>query len=173
MHGTIGFTSVPGAGATFYFELPIKHPASESDADFNQSPGAPRLLVVEDEPDISRLFAIILSNAGYNVDIAHNAETARQFLQQRHYDAMTLDLMLPDQSGINLIHQIRKQAGTEALPIIVISAYPNDGEFSLKGDYNLNAGNPIDWLEKPVNSGQLIAAINRALITSNAIKPHV
>ncbi len=159
MHGHIGFDSEPGKGACFYFELPvIKNQITEPDTEFNKTPGAPHVLVVEDEPDIGRLFAIMLSNAGYNVDIAKNAETAWLFLSQRQYDAMTLDLMLPDKSGLHLMQQIRCQPGTEKLPIIVISAYLEDNKLAIKRDFRI-----IDWLEKPVSSQQLITAMNRVL----------
>lgn len=169
MRGKIGFHSEPGHGSCFYFELPIVHLAIPvPNTEFNQNVNAPRLLVVEDEPDIGRLFAIMLSNAGYNVDIAHNAESAQVFLSQRHYDAMTLDLMLPDQSGINLIRKIRSRPATEALPIIVISAYSEDGKLAIKSDFNA-----LDWLEKPVNSQQLIAAAQRALHGNKTSRPRV
>ncbi|MBI3187359.1 MAG: CHASE domain-containing protein [Gammaproteobacteria bacterium] len=168
MHGEIGFISEPGEGSCFYFQLPvIKLATTQLGAEFNHTEGAPRLLVVEDEPDIGRLFAIMLNNAGYNVDIAHNAESAQAFLSQHHYDAMTLDLMLPDQSGINLIRQIRSRPATQALPIIVISAYSADGKLAVNADINA-----LDWLEKPINSEQLITAMKHA-INSSINRPRV
>jgi PAS domain S-box-containing protein len=164
MKGQTGFKSEPGQGACFYFELPIiKQQTDKLDTEYNQAVGVPRLLVVEDEPDLGRLFAIMLSKAGYNVDIAHNVESALIYLAQHHYDAMTLDLMLPDQSGINLISQIRNQPGRETLPIIVISAYSEDGKLAIKSEFGR-----VDWLEKPVSSQQLIAAIQRALLQDGA-----
>ncbi|HEX5636579.1 MAG TPA: response regulator, partial [Gammaproteobacteria bacterium] len=120
------------------------------------------------EPDIGRLFAIMLNNAGYNVDIAHNAESAQAFLSQHHYDAMTLDLMLPDQSGINLIRQIRSRPATQALPIIVISAYSADGKLAVNADINA-----LHWLEKPINSEQLITAMKHAIHGSSFDRPRV
>lgn len=168
MHGQVGYQSNEGHGACFYFELPQVKTLPVNTASKNYLPGAPHLLVVEDEPDIGRLFSIMLANAGYNVDIATSGESAMSYLAQYKYDAMTLDLMLPDQSGINLIHNIRSQPHTETLPIIVISAYSEDGRLAIKGDFTA-----VDWLAKPVNSKQLIAAMHRALPHRTNTRPRV
>jgi DNA-binding response OmpR family regulator len=128
----------------------------------------PRLLIVEDDPDIASLLSMMLHRAGYQTDIAANGETALNYLTHNEYVAVTLDLMLPDQSGISLIRWIRGQDATETLPIIVVSAYAEDGKLTLNGDFNA-----IDWIDKPFEERQLIAALRRFLPTQAVSKPRI
>lgn len=64
----------------------------------------------------------MLEQYGLVADIAYNAAQAKQMLLEGSYAMMTLDLGLPDQDGIALIHELRESAVTAKLPIVVISA---------------------------------------------------
>ena len=64
------------------------------------------------------------------------------------FAAMTLDLSLPDKDGISLIKQVRRNAATKDLPIIVVSVAAADSKRQINGD----AVGLIDWLDKPINS---------------------
>jgi DNA-binding response OmpR family regulator len=162
MGGRIGFDSVEGQGATFYIELPIVTP------DELQSPSAhleglptsnaPRILVVEDEPDIAKLLGLLLMRAGYAIDTASNGTQALQALKNAHYAAMTLDLMLPDISGLDIIRQVRHNPETESLPIIVVSAKMEEGRLSLQSDFS-----GVDWLAKPIDEDRLLFAVEKHL----------
>ncbi len=169
MNGLIGFDSEEGQGACFYFQLPVWRTQEIMQQPINASIlGVPRLLVVEDDPNIASLLSIMLHRAGYQTDIAANGETALNCLAHNEYAAMTLDLMLPDQSGISLIRWIRSQAATEALPIIVVSAYAENGKLALNGDFNA-----IDWIDKPFEEQRLISALHRFLPTQSVSKPRI
>ena len=169
MNGLIGFDSEEGRGARFHFQLPVWRTQ-----EITQQPpntpilGVPRLLVVEDDPNIASLLSIMLHRAGYQADVAVNGETALNYLAHNEYVAMTLDLMLPDQSGISLIRRIRSQAATETLPIVVVSAYAEDGKLALNGDFNA-----IDWIDKPFEEDQLTSALCRFLPTQSVSKPKI
>jgi DNA-binding response OmpR family regulator len=109
-----------------------------------------------------------LTRAGYNVDVAQDGETALNFLAKGGYAAMTLDLMLPDRSGVMLIRQIRSRPETEALPIIVVSAFSDEGRLAVNGDFAA-----IDWLDKPIDEARLTAALRRSLPGAWPGKPRV
>lgn len=170
MNGLVGFDSVEGKGARFYFELPLWGVpiASQKKTIATSMTDGPRLLVVEDEPDIARLLTMMLVHAGYQVDVAYDGKTALSRLARNEYAAMTLDMMLPDQSGVSLIRQIRSQDKLKNLPIIVISASIEDSKLAINGGFKA-----IDWLEKPVNEKHLIAAINNFLPHLNTTRPRV
>lgn len=165
MNGMVGFHSEGGQGSRFYFELPLwEMPATAPQQTGEMATaGRPRLLVVEDEPDIARLLAMMLNRSGYQVDVAPDGETALNYLAHNEYAAMTLDLMLPDHSGVSLIRKIRSQAKAKALPIIVVSAQIENGKLAINGEFNA-----IDWLEKPIDESRLIAAVAAALPQQNA-----
>ena len=169
MDGLIGFDSEQGRGTRFYFCIPVWQTQQITPQPVNLStPGAPRLLVVEDDPDIAELLSMMLHRAGYQVDVAANGELALDYLAHNDYIAITLDLLLPDHSGIALIRRIRSQTETEALPIIVVSAFAEDGKLALNGEFNA-----IDWIGKPVDEARLVAAVRRSLPAQSVCKPRV
>ncbi len=162
MSGLIGFDSEEGQGARFYFQLPVCRTQEITQQPANTFIlGAVRLLVVEDDPDIATLLSMMLNRVGYHVDVAANGEVALNYLAHNEYAAMTLDQMLPDQGGAALIRRIRSQTETEALPIIVVSAFIEDGKLVINSEFNA-----IDWIEKPFEESRLTAAVRRALPTT-------
>ena len=118
------------------------------------SSSAPRVLVVDDEPQILRGLRVVLRNAGYDVATAASAGEALAAVSSRPPDVMVLDLVLPDGSGIEICDQVRRWS---KLPIIVLSAVGDERE-KVRA---LNAG-ADDYMTKPFGSDELIARL-RAL----------
>ena len=162
MNGVIGFSSEEGIGSCFYFDLPVWRERSPEAVSSLPSLTAdtPRLLVVEDEPDIAKLMASMLQRAGYATDIAHDGKSANICLSQHTYVGMTLDLMLPDQSGLSLMRGIRAKTETAQLPIIVVSAFVNEGKLAVNDEVN-----DIDWIQKPFDENQLVRVVQNAIAT--------
>jgi PAS domain S-box-containing protein len=150
MGGRVGFDTTEGHGTTFWCELPILE-STTSTAD----QGQPRLLVIEDEPDTGRLLHLMLRDAGYAVDRVQSLHAARSKLANTRYEAMTLDLHLPDGSGRELIDEVRGNRDTRDLPIIVISA-------ASQFEQN-DADTGIIWLHKPISAAQLLIALTDSL----------
>jgi PAS domain S-box-containing protein len=153
--GTLGFESEVGAGSTFFFELPIQAPGQ---AALSCGPRRPCVLVCEDDLDIARLIAMILEKAGFDTDLAFDAAQARERAAQRTYAAITVDLRLPDEHGVALIRALRAQAHTRDLPIVVVSAFAEEGRIQL----NSEALSVSQWLEKPIDEVRLVVAIREA-----------
>ena len=82
----------------------------------------PTILVVEDEPAIRELIAIHLNHADFQVQLAERADIAETAVQQMLPDAVILDWMLPDGSGIALAKKFRANERTRNLPIIMLTA---------------------------------------------------
>ena len=170
MHGHIGFETEEGQGTSFHVDLPIQAVplvAAVEKARKDQ-PGTPatgaRILVCEDEVDVAHLLSLMLQSHGYEVEIAHSASEAKALLAERDYAAMTLDLMLPDQYGIDLFRDIRQNEKTRDLPVIVVSAIADKEARQLSGD----AVQVMDWLEKPIDENKLITTIARSVCQSSA-----
>ncbi len=150
MGGRVGFDTAEGQGTTFWCELPIVESTTVA-----PDQGQPRLLVIEDEPDTGRLLLLMLRDAGYAVDRVQSLHAARGKLASTRYEAMTLDLHLPDGSGRELIDEVRSNPGTRDLPIIVISAASH---------FEQNAEDTsITWLHKPISAAQLLIALTDTL----------
>jgi len=159
MGGRLGFESQAGQGACFYFELPVVEPARSASDDGPRPPAAAvRLLVVEDDRDIAHLMALMLKRAGFGVDIAGSTGQAMQMLQLGRYSAMTLDLHLPGQGGVELIRVLRTLPAFEKFPIVVVSAYLDEGRLAISSDFAV-----ADWLPKPIDEARLLAALRRSL----------
>jgi PAS domain S-box-containing protein len=155
-NGQIGFDTRPGEGTTFFFEIPeLKARAALLDpaTPANQ----PRILICEDDPDVSRVLKVILKEAGFSCDIAYNTGQARELLAAHSYTAMTLDLVLPGESGLDLLLELRRNPSNNLLPVVVVSSQGRDtGRQAL--DF---PPGPIEWLDKPVDQELLKAALSR------------
>ncbi|NBM21159.1 response regulator [Streptomyces sp. GC420] len=115
----------------------------------------PRVLVVDDEPQLVRALAINLRARKYHVDAAYNGAGALQLAADRHPDVVILDLGLPDMDGVDVIKGLR---GWTRVPIIVLSARHASDE---KVDA-LDAG-ADDYVTKPFGMDELLARLRAAV----------
>ncbi len=115
-----------------------------------------RVLLVEDEPEIQGFLRQSLSEAGYTVDSALDGKTATQCAAQTRYDAMIVDLNLPDQDGIDLILQLRHSGVTA--PVLILSARRSVDD-RVEG---LEQGGD-DYLTKPFAIAELLARLRNLL----------
>ena len=70
---------------------------------------APRILVIDDEPGVQLFLEQVLSNVGYYVTLAANGRQALAQVRSREFDAVIIDLSLPDQDGMEVMRQIRSE----------------------------------------------------------------
>ncbi len=115
-----------------------------------------RILIVEDEPNLSRQLRQTLEQAGYAVDSAMDGEEGQYLGETEQYDAVILDLGLPEVDGLTVLDRWRK-AGRK-MPVLVLTARDSWSD-KVAG---LDAG-ADDYLAKPFQSEELIARL-RALI---------
>ncbi|MDX9754987.1 MAG: response regulator, partial [bacterium] len=80
------------------------------------------ILVIEEDPDISHLLHLILTNQNCHCQNVHTAAEAHQAIAGRRFDMIVMDLDLPDMDGRNFLVQLREDARTAVLPILVLSA---------------------------------------------------
>ena len=149
--GSMRLTSEVGKGTTFTVRLAAV-PAS-TDANMTTPPAS--ILVVDDEVDTCRNLSDILTDLGYEVDIAHDGISALE-LVRKAYDVALLDLKMPGMDGLTLYREIKKlRAGTVA---IVVTAYAG-------GDTKAEALAAGAWqvLAKPVDFPKLLGLVDEAL----------
>lgn len=120
--------------------------------------GGARVLVVEDDRDLSRLMAAHLASEGYDVARAREAAAALELVGAGRVDVVVLDLMLPRISGDGLLVRLREREGTRDLPVIVVSA--KDAVWTKVDLLRLGAD---DYLTKPFDLDELTARIEALL----------
>ena len=117
---------------------------------------APRVLLVDDEPDILELLELALLRMGLEVGRAGNVREARQQLDTAHYDLCLTDMRMPDGDGLEVVQYIAER--NLDVPIAVITAHGNTENVVAA----LKAG-AFDYLSKPVALDQLRALVKSAL----------
>jgi two-component system, OmpR family, KDP operon response regulator KdpE len=113
------------------------------------------VLVVDDEPQILRALGVILRNAGYEVATAATKTEALDAVSVRPPDAMVLDLVLPDGSGVDVTSEVRSWSN---LPIIVLSAVGDEREKVRALDVGAD-----DYITKPFGTEELLARLRAVM----------
>jgi two-component system KDP operon response regulator KdpE len=121
----------------------------------NGAAGKGNILVVDDEPQITRVLKTTLSSQGYGVRTASDGDEALQMLKEWTPDLVITDLRMPNLGGLELCRQIRAKS---RIPIIVLSV---KGEERIKVDA-LDAG-ADDYVTKPFGVHELLARVRAAL----------
>ncbi|WP_027149277.1 sigma-54-dependent transcriptional regulator [Methylobacter tundripaludum] len=121
----------------------------------------PRILVVDDEPDIRRLVCEILEDEGYQVATAENAGAARELKKTKAPDLILLDIWMPDTDGITLL---KEWVAEEVMlcPVVMMS-----GHGSVEAAVEATRLGAYDFLEKPLSLAKLLLIVERALEASS------
>ena len=119
---------------------------------------SPTILVVEDEPSILELIRINLVDAGYEVRAAPDAESGQAMLRERLPDLLLLDWMLPGKSGLALAKELRADARTRELPIIMVTARGEESDKVAGFEAWVD-----DYVTKPFSPRELKARIKAVL----------
>jgi DNA-binding NtrC family response regulator len=115
------------------------------------------ILVVDDEVGIRELLSEILTDEGYDVHLAENAESARAFRSQRRPDLVLLDIWMPDTDGVTLLKEWAG-GGQLTMPVVMMS-----GHGTIDTAVEATRLGAVDFLEKPVALAKLIDTVNKAI----------
>src|ERR1700733_521729 len=114
------------------------------------------VLVVDDEADIREGLELLLTTEGYAVDLAQNGAEGLHRMENRGYDLVLLDLMMPDISGMEVLVEVRKR--DRETPIFLITAYG-----SVEAAVNALKLGANDYFSKPWDNDKLIIEIDRMI----------
>jgi CheY-like chemotaxis protein len=156
--GSVGVRSTPGRGSVFHLVLPRRVDGTLREPPRPLEPGAapgtaPSVLVIEDDGADQAHLAQILRTAGYHVELAGTASQALQLASERRYDAITLDLLLPDRSGLEVLNALRTGGPNRDVPVVVITVVT---ETSALAGFAVS-----DVLTKPIRPHEVKSALQR------------
>jgi CheY-like chemotaxis protein len=120
-----------------------------------------RVLVVDDEPEIAGLIAGQLAALDVQAEVASSGQAALVRLRQGHYDAVTLDILMPGMDGFEVLSQIRADPRLRDIPIVFVSVF--SGHHDLVGEFVV--AKPIDADElREVLGAAVLAGRSRVLV---------
>jgi DNA-binding NtrC family response regulator len=117
-----------------------------------------RILVVDDEVGIRELLSEILNDEGHEVVSAENAQSARSARATQQFDAILLDIWMPDTDGVTLLKEWAGQNTLASTPVIMMS-----GHGTIDTAVEATRIGAIDFLEKPITLTKLLKAVSVAL----------
>ena len=115
-----------------------------------------RILFIDDDTDALETYVKAVSLANHKADVASSVLDGWEMIQETEYDLIFVDLNIPEVSGFELIEKLSLDENTKSIPVVVISALPEDDLI----DEVLSAGAQL-FLEKPVALVDLFAVIEK------------
>jgi two-component system response regulator MprA len=119
--------------------------------------GKPKVLLVEDNADVRRLYAIGLNQRGYEVKLAANGAEAVDRVATERPDYILLDWMMPLMDGREVVERLNGQDGARDIEIIVISGQPAPPALPSR---------VRSWLTKPLTVDELVGEMTRSAVAS-------
>jgi CheY-like chemotaxis protein len=165
MGGSAGVDSEPGVGSTFWFTARLRRggeagasDAAETAVDAEQRLrgefAGRRILLVEDDPLNREIAALLLSQAGLDIDPAEDGDIAVALASNRNYALILMDMQMPVMGGIEATRRIRAMERCRDIPIVAITAnaFAEDRERCIAAGMN-------DFIAKPFNPAVLYTTI--------------
>lgn len=122
------------------------------------TPQAQTIVVVEDEPAAADLFGEMLKLHHYRVTKVHSSTGALSVIRSANPDAVLLDIMMPDVSGLEVLRFMRREPSLRGIPVVIVSAK------TLPSDINagMEAG-ATAYLTKPVDLNTLLKTVRKVI----------
>jgi DNA-binding response OmpR family regulator len=114
---------------------------------------AHKILVVDDDPDISMMLKMMLEFKGYNVSTAERADDTHATLRDDKIDLVIMDMLLSGVNGTDICTDIKKNEKTRNVPVMMISAHPNARELCLEAGAD-------DFISKPFDMNEILGKIS-------------
>lgn len=160
MHGgEVMVESEAGEGSIFTFTLPL---AEGEDATPRGKPPEgfvplfeSTILIIEDDIEVANLLRFTLENKGHRVLIAENGEKGLNIARQRQVDMISLDILLPDLNGFEVLELLKRDARTASIPVVIVSVVGNEERGKALG--------AVDYLTKPLDMDDLLSVVDEVI----------
>lgn len=125
-----------------------------------------KILVVDDEPSMLTYLSTLFEDNGYQAITAASAQEALEEARRQEPDLITLDLLMPEKTGIKLYRDLKKDERLSRIPVIIVTGFTS-GNFPMidfrKFIYERSIPGPQGFVEKPVDPKSLLTEVKKAL----------
>jgi len=125
-----------------------------------------RILVADDEPDMTAVLEALLKREHYSVDVVHDGQDALDYGLAENYDCLVLDIMMPKLDGIQVLQALREQDVTTPILLLTAKGQVEDRVAGLKSGAD-------DYLPKPFDARELVARIQALTRRGGEYAPNV
>jgi CheY-like chemotaxis protein len=128
---------------------------------------AKRILVVDDEMDLRTFISTLLQSNGYKVSVAENGEQGMDRVREKRPAMITMDVMMPKESGIKMYRDIKTNDEYKDIPVLVISGLARKtflhSQRVLDKFKNQSVPEPDGYIEKPPEPEELLGEVRRLI----------
>ena len=123
--------------------------------------GKRTILIIDDEPDTLTFFSSVLVDEGFDVLTAVNGEKGLEILKTTKVDLITLDVTMPEMSGVKCYRSIKEEPKSANIPTIIITGISDEFKTFISSRKQVPA--PEGYISKPVEAEKLVAAVKGIL----------
>jgi CheY-like chemotaxis protein len=162
--GQVTVESALGKGSTFTLRLPLEAIAHRAPAPLEPPPvtasdlGRPLVLVVDDNPQAAEILARTMGAGGFRIKVAHTGPEALSMARELKPVAITLDILLPEVDGWEVLNRLKADEATRNIPVIVVSVVDNPALGRALGAF--------DYFVKPVDGKALLSRLSQYTFTT-------
>jgi len=127
---------------------------------------AKKILIIDDEPDMVTFLCALLEDHGYVTITAADGEEGMTKIKSEKPDLISLDLLMPNKTGIKMFRELRKDEEIKDIPVVMVTGFGKDDVPSMDFKEWIQKRSikpPEAYIEKPVNKEILLAAIKKAI----------
>jgi len=125
-----------------------------------------KILVIDDEPDMVTYLTTLLEDNGYEVVTASDGEEGLEKVKAERPDLISLDLLMPNKTGIKMYRELRKDPEIGNTPVVMVTGFGKDDVPSMdfkKWIHERSIKAPEAYIEKPVQPEVLLSAVKKAI----------
>lgn len=119
------------------------------------------ILVVDDEPDAVDYLTAVFEDHGFATVPAKDGVEAMEYLDANRPDLVTLDITMPEKSGVSVYRKLREEDRLKAIPVVIVTGISDDFEHFISSRRNVPP--PDGYVRKPVDHDDLMAVVEKLM----------